>query len=83
MGEMFRRKARLVADGNETNTPAALTYSSVMSRESVRIALLFAPLHELEILECDIKHDIRPLTVARRCTSASSQVLNSDLMPDL
>ena len=37
MGKNFRRKARLVANGNETEDPAALTYSSVMvSRDSVR-----------------------------------------------
>ena len=56
MGENFRRKARLVANGNETDTPAALTYSSVVSRESVRIALLLASLNELEILACDIQN---------------------------
>jgi hypothetical protein len=56
MSENFRRKARLVANGNETETPAALTYSSVVSRESVRIALLLASLNELEILACDIQN---------------------------
>jgi hypothetical protein len=42
MGENFRRKARLVANGNTTEPPAALTYSLVVSRDSVRIALLVA-----------------------------------------
>jgi hypothetical protein len=56
MGENFRRKARLVANGNETETPAALTYSSVVSRDSVRIALLIASLNELEVLACDIQN---------------------------
>ena len=56
MSENFRRKARLVANGNETETPAALTYSSVVSRDSVRIALLVATLNELEILACDIQN---------------------------
>ena len=37
--ENFRRKARLVAGGHMTKTPATLTYASVVSRESVRIAL--------------------------------------------
>ena len=35
MGENFRRKARLVANGNETEAPPTLTYSSVVSRDSV------------------------------------------------
>jgi hypothetical protein len=56
MGENFRRKARLVANGNETESPAALTYSSVVSRDSVRIALLVASLNDLQLLSCDIQN---------------------------
>jgi len=54
MGENFRRKARLVADGHKTATPASITYSSVVSRDSVRIALTIAALNDLKILACDI-----------------------------
>ena len=43
--ENFQFKARLVANGNETGTPASLTYASVVSRESVRTALTMAPLN--------------------------------------
>jgi hypothetical protein len=56
MGENFRRKARFVADGHKTNTPAAMTYSSVVSRDSVRIALTIAALNDLKILACDIQN---------------------------
>jgi hypothetical protein len=42
--ENFRRKARLVAGGHMTTAPAAITYASVVSRESVRIALTLAAL---------------------------------------
>ncbi len=42
MGENFRRKARMVAGGHKTSTPAALTYSSVVTRDSVRISLTIA-----------------------------------------
>ena len=38
--ENFHHKARLVAGGHTTETPATLTYSSVVSRDAVRIALL-------------------------------------------
>ena len=55
LGESFRRKARLVALGNRTKTPPTLTYSSVVSRDSVRIALTVAGLNELDILVCDIE----------------------------
>ena len=56
MGENFRRKARMVAGGHKTETPATLTYSSVVSRDSVRIAFMIAALNDLEILACDIQN---------------------------
>ena len=49
MGENFRRKARMVADGCWTDTPAALTYSSVVLRDSVWIALTIAALNDLSV----------------------------------
>jgi hypothetical protein len=55
LGENFRRKARYVAGGHMTRTPSTLTYSSVVSRDSVRIALLAAALNDLNILVCDIE----------------------------
>jgi hypothetical protein len=48
------RKARMVAGGHTTETPASLTYSSVVSRDNVRIALLIAALNDLDIMACDI-----------------------------
>ena len=56
MGENFRRKARMVAGGHTTETPAALTYSSVVSRDSVCIALTIAALNDLKVLSCDIQN---------------------------
>ena len=46
----FSRKARLVARGDMTDTPPTLTYSSVVSRESVRIAFLIAALNDIELM---------------------------------
>ena len=54
--EDFRRKARYVAQGNMTEAPATLTYASVVSRESVRIALTLAALNDLEVKTADIKN---------------------------
>ena len=56
MGENFRRKARMVAGGHKTATPSSLTYSSVVSRDSVRIALTIAALNDLKVLACDIQN---------------------------
>ena len=47
-------KARLVAGGHTTDAPASLTYSSVVSRDSVRIGFLLAALNELDICAADI-----------------------------
>ena len=56
MGENFRRKARLVAGGHTTEVPSKLTYSSVVSRDSVRIALTIAALNDLKVRACDIQN---------------------------
>lgn len=54
MDGKFTRKARLVADGHTTDTPTCITYSSVVSGESVCIALLIVSLNGLDISACDI-----------------------------
>ena len=57
MGENFRRKARFVAGGHTTEVPESLiTYSSVVSRDSVRIALTIAGLNGLKVMSCDIQN---------------------------
>lgn len=48
MGENFRRKARMVAGGHAMEAPATLTYSSVVSPDSVWIALAIAALNNLK-----------------------------------
>ena len=50
----FTWKTRLVAGGHVTQPPAILTYASVVTRESVRIALLMAALNEMSVLGTDI-----------------------------
>ena len=56
MGENFRRKARMVAGGHMTEAPSSLTYSSVVSRDSVRIILTMAALNGLSTLASDIQN---------------------------
>lgn len=51
----FTRKARFVAGGHVTDSPATQTYASVVSRESVRIAFLIAALNDLDIMSADIQ----------------------------
>jgi hypothetical protein len=62
--EDFRRKARFVAGGYITNTPHAMTYASVVSRASVRVALTLAALNYLDVKMADIENAylMAPLT---------------------
>lgn len=48
------RKARFVAGGHLTDAPQSITYSSVVTRDSVWLAFLIAALNDLCILACDI-----------------------------
>jgi hypothetical protein len=50
----FKRKARFVAGGHMADPPATLTYSSVVSRDSIWIAFLLAALNDLDILAADV-----------------------------
>lgn len=52
----LRRKARYVAGGHLTDPPTYMTYSSVVSRDSVRIAFLLAALNGLDVLAGDIQN---------------------------
>ncbi len=52
--EDFCHKTRLVAGGYMTKAPATLTYASVVSRETVRIALLMAALNDVDIWAADV-----------------------------
>ena len=50
MEETFRREYQFVAGGHKTQTPAATTYSYVVSRDSAQITLTVAALSFLHIL---------------------------------
>ena len=52
----FIRKARFVANGTPTYVPPILTYASVVSRDTVCIALTIAALNGLEVKTSDIEN---------------------------
>jgi hypothetical protein len=55
MDRQFTRKAQFVANGNETKDIGPQnTYASVVTRELVRIAFLYAALNDLNILGCNV-----------------------------
>lgn len=47
-------KAKYVAGGHWTEVPTQMTYSSAVTRESVKILFFLAALNELDILSTDI-----------------------------
>jgi hypothetical protein len=54
--EDFRRKARFVAGGHTTDAPHVMTYTIVVSRKSVSIALTLAALNDLYVMMGDIEN---------------------------
>lgn len=73
----FTCKARFVARGHMTNPPTSLTYSSVISRESVRISFLLAALNDIDILVADVGNAyLNAPTKEKKCIPL--QALNLD-----
>ena len=52
----LQRKARYIAGGHLTDLSSSITYSSVVSRESIQIAFLVAALKGLDMLAADIQN---------------------------
>jgi hypothetical protein len=52
----FTRKACSIAGGHTTTAPTSMTYSSIMSHDSVRLAFLIAALNDIDIMSCDLKN---------------------------
>ena len=52
----LRRKARYIAGSYLTDPPTSMTYSSVISRESARIAFLITALNDLNVLAGGIQN---------------------------
>jgi hypothetical protein len=51
------RKARLMTGGHQTEEPKEMIFSSVVSRDSVRIAFLYMALNDLNhVMACDIQN---------------------------
>ena len=51
---IFEVKTIFVVNGSKTEAPVTLTYSIVVSRDSVRLALFIAALNGLGVMTCSI-----------------------------
>jgi hypothetical protein len=77
--ENFRCKARLVAGGHMTKAPETITYASVVSRETIRIALLMAALNGLNVKVGDVLNAYITAPIMKRYGQSLDQ--NSELTP--
>ena len=78
MGEGFRRKDRMIDWGHMTEAPASLTYSSVVSRDSVRIALTITDLNGFKVLACDIQNAFLTDNCRDKCYTWAGPEFDSD-----
>jgi hypothetical protein len=76
--ENFHRKARLIFGGHMTETPATLTYSSIVSCESVRITLTLAALNDLEVKTADIENAYLTAPVSEKVWTVLGPEFGSD-----
>ena len=76
----FRRKARLVGSGCMVkDTPAVVTYASVVSCNTVRIALTIAALNDLEVKASDVMNTF----LTAPCTEKISTTLGPEFGYDI
>ena len=77
--ENFQCKAWLVAGGHMTDAPALITYASVVSRKSVRIALTLVALNGLQVKTADIKNAYLQAPVAEKIWCKLGSEFGSDM----
>ena len=78
MGENLYRKYRMLSGGHKTTTPSSLTYYSVVSRDSVRIALKSAALNGLKVISCDIQNEY----LTAKCREKIWTVAEPEFVPE-
>jgi hypothetical protein len=76
--EDFRRKARFVAGGHTTDTPHAMTYASVLSMESVRVALTLAALNDVDVKMADIENAYLTAPITEKVWTVLGQEFGDD-----
>ena len=67
-----------MADGHKTKLPTSITYSSVVSRDSVRIALTIASLNYLHVSACDIGNAYLNATCREKLWTVAGPEFGSD-----
>ena len=76
--EVLRQKAGMVSGSHMTNTPLIITYASVVSRETVRIALIMGALHDMSVKNAYIMNDY----IKAPCRETFYTILGPEFGPD-
>ena len=74
----FRRKARLVAGGYMTKDLATITYASVVSKETVRIALMIYTFNDLKVKLGHIMIAYVPISMTEKMLTTLSPEFSKD-----
>ena len=74
----FTREAKFVAGGHLTDPPESITYSSVVSRETVRIDFLIAALNGLDVCAADIGNAYLNINCKERIWVKAGKELRAD-----
>ena len=77
--EDFRQKARLVAGGHMTKTPATITYASIIMRETVRIVLMIIALNDLKVKSGNILNAYIQAPVTEKVWTTLSPEFSKDI----
>jgi Reverse transcriptase (RNA-dependent DNA polymerase) len=72
------RKARLVAGGHQTEVPKDSVYSSVVSRDSVRLAFALASLNNLSVLAADVQNAYLNAPTKEKCYTIAGPEFGPD-----
>jgi hypothetical protein len=76
--EDFRRKKHFFAGCHTTDTPHAMINASVVSRESVRIALTLAALNDLDVQMADIENSYLSAPITEKVWNVLGQEFGDD-----
>ena len=72
------RKARFVAGGHLTDPPKESVFSSVVTRDSIRIAFLAAALNDLDVLAADVQNAYLNAPTKEKCWFKAGLEFGSD-----
>jgi hypothetical protein len=72
------RKARLVAGGHQTKVSKESVYSSVVTRDSVHIALTIALLNQLDVLAADVQNAYLSAQTKEKCFTITGPEFGPD-----